>query len=66
VTVHKTDEDLREPKVEGPLVKGEDLDKDIVAKLKKNYPKAREIEKLASGAYAVRFRRKATVYWKRS
>lgn len=33
--------------------------------LKANYPHAREIERLPSGNYAVRFRRKSTKYVKR-
>jgi len=67
VTSRKTDEDLAPPKREGPEIKGQDLDEKVIAQLKKNYPKAREIEKLPSGNYAVRFRRKnqKTVYWKK-
>lgn len=66
MTVHKTDDDLKPPKKDGPeLVNIDAEDKAEVEAIKKNYPTARAIEKLASGSFAVRFRRKATKYLKR-
>ena len=62
MTVKKTDEDLKPPK-EGPEVIG-DVDASTLAALKKSYPQARAFEMLPSGNIAVRFRRKATKYWR--
>ena len=63
MTVRKTDEDLNPtPPKNGPEVLGENLDKDTVEALKRGYPNARQIEKLASGNYAIRFMRKPTIY----
>lgn len=65
MTVKKTDEDLK-PKADGPEIIGADDNDETVKQLRKNYPKARQIEKLASGNYAVRFRNRKPVYKKRS
>lgn len=57
MTVHKTDEDLK-PAKEGPeLLNAEAADPTVKALLKR-WPKAKNIEKLPSGVYAVRFRAK--------
>lgn len=62
MTVKKTDDDMKEPKADtGPELLGEDLDLETVKALKARYPKARQIERLASGNYAIRLRSK-TVY----
>lgn len=67
MTSRKTDEDLKPQKMNGPEILGEGVDEKVVDQLKKAYPKARQIERLASGNYAVRFRIKGkkTVYWKK-
>lgn len=71
MTFPKTEEDLKgDAKSSGPEIKGDNVDKEIIAALKKSYPKAKEIEKLPSGSYAVRLRVKSgakskTVYWRK-
>lgn len=64
MTVHKTDNELNPPAPKsGPdLVNMEDVDKATVTALKARWPNAKIIEQLPSGSFAVRFRRKKTVY----
>lgn len=62
MTVKKTDADFEAPKPEGPALINADKDDATVKALLKNYPKARQIEKLASGTFKVSFRRKGPVY----
>lgn len=59
MTVKKTDADLA-PEVErkGPELIGATRDDETVKALLKSYPHAKMIEKLASGTFAVRFRKK--------
>lgn len=66
MTSRKTEDDLKPAKSDGPEILGEGLDDKIVEQLKKNYPRARQIERLPSGNYAIRFRskNKKTAYWR--
>lgn len=64
MTVLKTEADLKEPGAPRPkLINTEATDESVKA-LKARYPHAREIEKLPSGTYAVRFMKKRTKYLK--
>lgn len=60
MTVHKTDEDLK-PAKEGPEYINVEASDPSVKVLVKRFPKAKNIEKLPSGVYAVRFRKKDNV-----
>jgi hypothetical protein len=63
VTVHKSEDDLK-PAKEGPeLINAKDSDETVKALVKK-FPKAKNIEKLPSGVYAVRFHKKRAKYLK--
>lgn len=62
MTVHKTDADLKATRKEGPeIINADDGDAKVKA-LKAQYPNARNIEKLPSGVYAVRFHKKRAKY----
>lgn len=59
MTVKKTDADLA-PEVErkGPELINVPASDETAKALLKNYPHAKQIEKLASGTFAIRFRKK--------
>jgi hypothetical protein len=66
LTVRKTEADLEDVKEtkEGPEVINADEKDPKVQALKAKYPKARNIELLPSGLYAVRFLKKRAKYLK--
>jgi hypothetical protein len=67
VTVHKTDADLKAlNEKSGPeIINAEPGDADVKA-LKARFPEAKNIEKLPTGVYAVRFHKKRAKYLKGS
>lgn len=64
MTSKKTDEDLKATDAEEEFRTEGECDPKVVAQLRGKYRNAKVIERLASGSYAVRFRRKKPVYWR--